>query len=214
MKKVSQIVREIISQSPFLDEAIREDVANTSKIARKIKKKVEGKLMFPVSEASILVALRRMPQTKKISKDSLIKISDITVRAGLVEYIFANPHDLLKIHQQILQKATSVKGDISLNITRGNYETLIVVSNRLEKEVDQIIHGQKILRKMKELSSVTIRLPEAKVTATGIYYPFLKKLAWEGVSIVEIFSIASELTLIFDEKDIDRAFSAIKSLSQ
>ncbi|MFA6422460.1 MAG: hypothetical protein WCV92_03620 [Candidatus Buchananbacteria bacterium] len=216
MKTISQIIREIINQSPFLEEAIREDIVNTSKVARKIRKKAEERLMVPISEASILMALRRMPQSNAVKnkRETLVKVSDIVVRSGLIEYIFNNSQNLTTTYQQIFKKIVSINIDSYFNIIRGNYETLVIINNKLEDYIDDLLKNQKTIRKIRRLSSITIRLPEAKITSTGIYYPFLQKIAWEGISIVEIFSVAHELTFIFEEKDIDRAFAIIKFLSQ
>ncbi|TSC55732.1 MAG: hypothetical protein G01um101418_753 [Parcubacteria group bacterium Gr01-1014_18] len=66
---------------------------------------------------------------------------------------------------------------------------------------------------MKDLSSITIKLPEETITTPGVYYPILKALAWEGINIIEIISIGTELSILFKSNDVDRAFSIIKSLT-
>jgi aspartokinase len=50
------------------------------------------------------------------------------------------------------------------------------------------------------------------VETPGVYYPILKALAWAGINFIEIISVSSELTIIFRDKDVDRAFSVIKGL--
>ncbi len=48
----------------------------------------------------------------------------------------------------------------------------------------------------------------------GIYYPFFQALAWYDMNIVQIIAGYAELGFIFDAKDIDRAFSIIKPLTE
>ena len=48
----------------------------------------------------------------------------------------------------------------------------------------------------------------------GVLYFILKILAWEGINITECVSTFTELTIILDNKDIDRAFSIIKNQTE
>ena len=214
MKKVSVVVKDIIDSSPFLIEAIHEDIANYSKIARKIKKDVEEKLMFPVTETSILLALKRMKSLNAKGQSTSVKVIDITVKSKLMEYIYVNPSEPLQIQQQIIKKANELEKGGYFNITRGNNETIVILSSGIEKEVDKILSKQKIIRKVKNLSSIIITSSRDSMISSGVYYPIFKKLAWEGISIIEVNSVASGLNFVFQESDVERAFSAIKSVSE
>ncbi len=66
--------------------------------------------------------------------------------------------------------------------------------------------------KLNNLSSITIALPKEAVKTPGIFYFFLKSLAWEGINVINIVATVTELTLILEEKDTNRAFSIIQSL--
>jgi aspartokinase len=46
----------------------------------------------------------------------------------------------------------------------------------------------------------------------GIYYFFLKSLAWEGVNIIEIISVEDEVTLVLEDKDAQNAYTILQSL--
>ncbi|NJK96693.1 MAG: aspartate kinase, partial [Bacteroidales bacterium] len=37
-----------------------------------------------------------------------------------------------------------------------------------------------------------------------------KQIAWEGISILEAVSTTNELSIILNDKDVDRAFSVLK----
>src|SRR5260221_13121154 len=97
-------------------------------------------------------------------------------------------------------------------ITEGISETGIIVSRDLEKEVKEILKGEDILTELSNLSALTIRMPKENVSTPGVYYFFLKSLAWEGVNIIEIISTPLEVTLILQANDIHRAFEILKSL--
>ena len=50
------------------------------------------------------------------------------------------------------------------------------------------------------------------LTTPGVYYLVLKALAWNGISVIEITSIGWELNMLFLNKEVDQAFSVIKTL--
>lgn len=63
-----------------------------------------------------------------------------------------------------------------------------------------------------KLSSVTIELPDNAIKTPGVLYFFVKSLAWEGINIVSVNTTEKEINLIFEKKDINRAFNIIQAL--
>ena len=215
MRTISQTVEEVIQSSPFLAEAISEGIANNAQIARRIRPDVEKRLYEEVSEAAIAMALHRM--SKKIpqnlySAKLIKKMNDLTVRSSLVEFVCANssalPHVL-----DVLSKSASKRKDTFLNFSRGLHESLIIVSKEFASEVAEALAKEKHTRRVENLSAITMRLPEESLAVPGMYYPILKVLANEGISFVEIMSVRTELSIIFDDADIDRAFSVLKRIT-
>lgn len=86
-------------------------------------------------------------------------------------------------------------------------------AERSRGDIETLLAKQKIVRIVKNLASITLHLPDASLFASGVYYPFVKVLAWRCTSFVEIISIANELSFIVEQNDIDAAFSAIKSVA-
>ena len=214
MITISQVVEGVIGHSPFLEEALSENVANISSVARRIRSQVEEKLLEEVSEEAIAMALRRMKKVKSATYGTrfLKKLNNITVRSNLVEFVFPNSEGLIKIHREILKKVEHKK-DVFLNISRGLFESIIVISSDFEKDTEQILKSQKKTSKIQGLSSITIQLPEETIITPGVYYPILKALAWNNLNIIEVISIGSELSMLFRSNDADRAFSTIKALT-
>jgi len=87
------------------------------------------------------------------------------------------------------------------------------VSKEFEDEVRSALKGQKLVSRLDNLSAITMRLPESSLSVPGMYYPILKVIAAEGISFVEVMSVRTEFSIIFDDKDVDRAFSAIKRIT-
>ncbi len=214
MRTISQVVEDIIQRSPFLAETIAEGVANNAQIARTIRPDVEKKLYEKVSEASIAMALHRLQKRlkKPVFGEKMLKhIHDITVRSNLVEILFDNS-DATELLEEIVRAARKRK-DTYVNFSRGLHESLLVVSTEFEAELAAVLKKQKNLRRKRGLSAVTIRLPEASLTMPGVYYPILKAIAWEGISFVEITSVDTELNILFEDKDVDRAFAVLKRIT-
>lgn len=215
MRTISQVVEEILGRSPFLMEAMAEGIANNAQIARKIKPQVEKRLYEEVSEAAIAMALHRMAkdiQRPQYGSKYLKKMSDITVRSNLVEFSFPNSADALEAIEAVSKKAYRLK-DAFFNLSRGVREVLLVVNAELAEDVSAaFVHTRTVVR-LDGLSAITMRLPEESLSVPGVYHPILKALAMEGISFVEVMSIRTEFSIIFENKDVDRAFSVIKRIT-
>ena len=201
-------------KSPFLVEVLTEGLANNASVARKIRPAVEKRLYQKVSDASIAMALHRMLdelQRPQFGSIFLKQLSDITVRSKVVEFIFPNAHDVLRVLEGLMSKLRSRK-DVFFNFSQGLYESVVVISQEFEKEtlVLSLKHKPK---KVSDLSVITLRLPEASLEVPGVYHPILKSLAQEGISFVEVMSVNTELSFLFKDKDVDRAFAVLKNLT-
>ena len=215
MRTISQVVEDVIQRSPFLMEAMQEGVANNASVARRIKPEVEKRLMEEVSEGAIAMALHRLAKDLKrpnFGERYLKYMGDITVRSNLVEFTCAAsahlPHLL-----DALSKTALKKPETFFNYSRGLHESLIVVSQEFQVEVETALKKEEEVRKVANLSAITLRLPQESLAVPGVYYPILKALAMEGISFVEVMSVRTELSILFEEKDVERAFAVIKRIT-
>ncbi len=216
MRTVSQVVEEVIGNSPFYAEALSEGIANSAEVARKIRPEIEKRLLEEVSEASIAMALHRLSQKTlrraPFATDFLKRMHDITVRSNLVEYVFPNSPDLSNIGALAFDTTKSKSGAF-VNFSRGLHESLLVINQEFDEEVAAALKGKERVRRIAGLSAITIRLPEETLDIPGIYHPILKALAWERISFVEVMSVNREFSILFHDKDVDKAFSVINRLT-
>lgn len=214
MRTVSHVVENIIRESPFFSEVIAEGVANNAKIARRIKPEVEKRLLEEVSEASISMALHRLSgelRQRSLGMEFLKHIDDITVRSNLVEFIFRNSADLSSAVESVFHASRKNPGAF-VNISRGLHDTLLIVNESFEASLAGVLKKEKYMRRA-GLSAITMRLPKQSLNVPGLYYPILKAIAWAGISFVEVMSVDTEFSIIFEDKDVDRAFSVIKKIT-
>ncbi len=212
MITVPEIVEKIIVGSPLLEEALYEGLINYSALARKIKPEVQKELMKNVQEGAILMAIRRL--SKKIRpKTDVKKIlqsnPDLIVRSNLIELVIANIDFSIENHKKLLALAEEQENTF-MTITEGVFETTIIASRELLTEIQAILPKRKIIKELLDLSSITIRLPKENIYTPGLYYFFLKSLAWEGINVVEVVSTYTEFTIILEDCEVDRAFSVLK----
>lgn len=218
MKATHVIVEEIIKKSPFLEEALAEGIINLSSLSRQIKAEIDEELKKDVQIGAIVMALKRLspkfdPNLKIKVKKVISKLGDITVRSKITYYTFKNSDSLIEKQAELLKKLQGKK-DIFFAFSQGVYETSIILSDSEHNDVDTIFKNEAIVQESKGLSSITIKLPSENSDVSGIYYFILKKIAWEGINILDIISTMHEFTIIVNDESIDRAFTILKNLNK
>ena len=216
MKTISSIVENVIHRKPFLQSALAEGIINLTSLSRQIRPEIEGVLGKEVREGAIVMALKRLSEhlefraTHKIVK-VLKDIGEITVRSSLVDYTFLTSESILEKQAELMREIHRTP-DVFYTSSRGVNEINIVTSDRLEPFIDDLFKLERLTQKVKNLASVTVRLPHENVTVPGIYYFIFQRLAWEGIVLHEVISTTNEFTIIVDDPEADRAFKVIKAL--
>lgn len=214
MITVPQAVKKIVERSRYLSEAMSKGLINLSSLSRYMKPELEEMLLKNVSDASIIMALKRLETEIKpqIKYKNVFKIPpEMIVRSNLIEVTLADSDYLPKKISEIFEIYASQQRYF-FAMTEGLAETTIIASYDLKEKIYESIKNEKIIAQFDNLSSITIRLPKESIPTPGIFYFFLKSLAWETINVVEIVSTHLELTIILEDKDTNRAFAVLKSL--
>lgn len=215
---IAQVVDEQISKSPFLEEALSENLINVSSLARKLKPDIEKQLGREIQSGAIVMAINRRPvqasfRISKTIREFMQRLGDIIVRSDLRDYTFENSSELNTCNRLLMDSIAGEK-EIFCTISQGVFETTLVVSNLLSGRIKDIYSKEKFISGKERLSSVTIRLPESNTEVSGIYYFLLKQLAWMGINICEVISTTNEVTLVVSEKDVHKAFALLMEMKQ
>ncbi|OCB77266.1 aspartate kinase [Flavobacterium crassostreae] len=216
MKTVSSIVENYIKTKPFLLNALSLGIINLTSLSRNIMSELESEFGKEVKQGAIVMALKRLTEeldfklNHKINK--VIKnIGEITVRSALTDYTFA-------VSESVLHKQAELISDINLlpdvfyTSSRGVNEINIVISNSVDKLIDKHFVNEKLIQKLENLASITVKLPKENIAVPGIYYFIFQRLAWEGIIINEVISTSNEFTILVSEEQVDVAFKVIKDL--
>jgi len=191
-------------------------LVNYSSLAKNIKPDVESLLNKKVNDGAIVMSLRRYVSVNKVQTTAKLekmvrKLGDIIVRSNLADYTFKNSDTLLKKQQKLIS-LLSTKKDLFYTFSQGVYETTFVLSDIVSKEIPDIFNEERLISYNYGLSSITIKLPAENIDQPGLYYYIFKRIAWEGINVLEVISTTNEFTIILKDKDVDRAFSVIKRL--
>jgi hypothetical protein len=215
---IAQAVDLYIRQSPFLEEALSEQLINISSLARRMQPEIERQVGRSIQSGAIVMAITRRPaeasfRVSKTIREFMSRLGDIIVRSDLRDYTFENSPTMNSCNRKLMDEIAGEK-DIFCTISQGVFETTLVVSNLLTVRIVEIYKKEKFLAGKEKLSSVTIRLPESNTEVSGIYYFLLKQLAWMSINICEVISTSNEVTLVVSEKDVHRAFAVMMEMKQ
>lgn len=165
--------------------------------------------MITVPEATKKIIMRSRYLSEAISKG-------IINNSSLARYIKPEIEEMLikKVsNSAIIMALNRMSSEIKPKYSSKNiFKTppqIIVRSTLEDKEMKDL---KPVSFKFKNLSSITISMPEDAIKTPGTLYFFVKSIAWEGINIVSVRSSIKEICLIFEKKDINRAFGIIQSL--
>jgi len=218
MITIAETVQTIIARSPFLEEALSDNLLNISSLARKILPDVEKRLKRPVKEGAIIMAINRLNLNyyDKINlglKDFVKNLGDFIVRSDLMDFTYRNSESLRKKQSLLLQQLQSLN-HIFYTFSQGINETTIIISDSMETLMDELFKHEIKVSKKENLSSITLNLPAENTEVAGFYYYILKNLAWEGINILEVISTTNEFTLIVQDREVNEAFNVLMGLKK
>lgn len=218
MTSIPTIVEEIIKKKPFLESALIDGLINLSSLARKIRPEVEKAAAREINDGAIIMALNRLvPRLELLSHIKFQKIieniGDIIVRSNLADLAFVNSKTLFACQAELLERIDGMK-EVFCTFSQGVGETTLVVSSSLVPLVEEIFKNETTISKMKNLSSITIKLPTDNNLYPGVYYYIFKELAWDNINITELISTTNEFTVVINDTDIHRAFSILMAVKK
>ncbi|MBK6948204.1 MAG: hypothetical protein IPH16_09230 [Haliscomenobacter sp.] len=147
MVKISAITAQLIHQSPFIAEALEEGLINVAALARKLQPEVSKIAGKPVQAGAIVMAIQRMQpgnlhQPGQSLRSFFRKVQDISVRSGVLDYTFQNSGTLAECQARLLAQIGQ-KPTVYYSVSRGIAETTLLVSQAVEREVDELLQRKK-----------------------------------------------------------------------
>ncbi len=213
MRTVAEVVEEIVGAAPFLEDGLALGILNLSALARRLRPRVEAALLKEVSDAAVMMALKRLAPrfTSKGAEVSrlLRRMGELTVRSSLVEFTFRNSDSILEPQKELLH-AIQRRSNTFITVTQGVFEVTVIASAVLADTIEKVFASEKKVSRLDDLSAINIRLPRETVHTPGVHYVILKQLAFADINVVEVVSTFTELTVVLSHQDVDRAFTVLK----
>jgi len=214
MVTVAHLVEKMIEQKPFLQESLNQGIINNAALAERLLPQVEKELKKRVKFSAVNMAIRRLGEKLKKSFVHTVKFdlnSDITIKSNLVEIIVYKTEELQNNIKKLYTIVNLNKGDF-MTITQGLHEVMIITNQKHEPKVLDVFLGSTVKKKIRNLASLTINIPEESVETMGFFYLVTRTLNWENINIIDIVSTFTEMTFIIKEKDTSRAFEVLSKL--
>ena len=216
MKTVSSIVENYIKTKPFLLSALSQGIINLTSLSRNMMVELESEFGKEVKQGAIVMALKRLSVDLDFRLNHKIvkvwkNLGEITVRSSLTDYAFAVSDSILNNQAELISEIHNYS-DVFYTSSRGVSETNIIISESVGHIVDKHFANEKLVQKLENLASITVKLPNDNVVIPGIYYFIFQRLAWEGIIINEVISTSNEFTILVSEEVVDVAFRVIKDL--
>ncbi len=213
MRRIADLVEEEVRATPFLEAALAQGIINHSALARRIKPRLERTLLRPVSDAAVMMALRRMaPRLARRTGSrprTPTRLGEITIRSGLVEITFHNSSTLRARQSRLLARLAHAP-DAFVTYTQGVSQAMLIVSAGLQRIVDEVFRAERRVATVRDLSAVVLRLAPAIVKTPGVYYGILKQLAWRDVNVIDVVSTYTEFTIVLHDSEVNAAFAALR----
>lgn len=207
-------VEKIISEKPFIQEGLSRGIINNAALASEMIPEIETLLKRKVKFSAVNMSIRRLSEKLEktfVKTAQFDKDSDITVKSNLVQVVIYKNEGIQEYIRKIYDVVDYKKGDF-LTITQGIYEVMIITNSKYEKKVIGLF-PQKIVKKvLRNLSGITVRMPEESFEMVGLFYQITRALAWENIVIVDFVSTFTEATMTFNEEDTSRAYETLKRL--
>lgn len=217
MNTIASVTKELLEENTYYADVLADGIANVSELARRLAPQIKERLWKEeVSQAAIVMALKRLEKTYSSSATHAVDLSelgDITVRSNLTLFTYENSIELISAQKRLLGFVAEAN-DRFLNISQGLLETSMVVSTEAIPIVEKELGNQKPVYREDGLACITLAIPHDSTFVPGYIYNIMRPIARANINIIDIVSVDKEITFIFYDDDIEEAFSVLKRLQK
>ena len=211
---ITQITERIVSENPFLQDALKKRLINYRALADEIKPDVEKENGKSVKTPALVMALRRY--SEKMHKPHLEKISfgrdsELDAKYKIVEFSLKKSRSVFRLMPKIFDIVRFEEGGV-LNFTNGSKDVSIITNEIYKDKILPILKGEKILEINDDLVAISFRYSREFRKIPGSLHAILHPLAWENVNIVELIETMTETILLVKKEDSSKALQVLQHL--
>ncbi len=210
MKKISEIVEEIIENDDLVKAVAARGILNNRAYARTIQDRVEEKAFKDVKLGSITTAVSRYFDDIELIKippqEDIKQISVHTQLAGLTY----ERSDELSIAISEIYKNLEMKLKTYITVTQGINEVTIIAEQEVINTFKEKLSKYSTIYDISDIVGITVKFGLKYMKIPNMFYALIRKLAFRNINIIEIVSTATELTFILDKKDTQLALDRLQ----
>ena len=208
MKKISEVIRDLVSKQPFLEEALSFWFLNLTAFAEYIQPYIEKEAKKTVSIHAIKMALSRMDIPQEITSWDYGGFQKISTRMGLsIMTIARSPKNISLITHLMLEKQK--RRDHFFTIIEWVHEIDIIFETKdadlLHEKIPQTLQ----ILIVSGLWLISCELSDKEISTPWLFYRVTKKLAFYDINIIQVLSTYHELGVIMAEGDIKRGVNVL-----
>lgn len=211
MMKTSEVVAGIVARSLEASIMLQKGCLNLSAYAKLIQQEVEIMTKKEVKLGSIVIALSRLGKTQKQQSGLLPtpNVIEVSARSGLMEIVYERTQRNLELFH-LVQKEIATSQATYFMATQGIAEiTLIAPEEKLPK-IQEFFRGITPKSTIRNLSGLTLRTTEEVIYTPNVFFSILYPFAMARINVLEIISTYTEITMIFEDKDLQEGFEILK----
>lgn len=209
MITISKRVEQIIERWPLIKQGLDLGLINLSSLARQLRPEIEAEIGERISEAAVLMALRRYQSraSSRATKAPESFLGDISLRSGLSDLTYTNTPTLSR---NVSKLADHINPQLYLTVSRGLLQTSVIVHDDALTEVERTLRNEHLESKVTKLTAITLHLKPGHDEVAGVLAHPLNLLAWRGIPVIELVSTFDELNIILYDTDTEEAFRVLK----
>ena len=204
----AKIVQQEVMMNPFLSEYLRRELINVASLARELLPIVSKENPKATIE-SIAVAIHRLPLKENGVSAQLKEIVShvqIEMRTDISLFCMHKSSKLPEMNQ-------FSSNDVSF-VNQGATEVTIIIDEKNE----HLIKGKPLLHR-RNLAIISLKDTLIKQSANyrvtpGFVSIFLSNISRAGINIEDIISSYSQVTIVIEEKYLDRVYKVCKDVKK
>ncbi|MBI5226674.1 hypothetical protein HY994_05590 [Candidatus Micrarchaeota archaeon] len=203
---VSKKVHAVLEEKPFLLEALAQDYANLSEVARQLQKQTGGTVVAVRAAikrySSSKISFQRAEEKKVLA---LLRQSTLTLstKVGMM-VVERTPLTEQKAAQVLIKARAWAKGPSGMSLA---------VDEEHWDELNRLFSPTEIIASYHDLVALTLVSPPGIVSSPGFVAILTSRLAREGVNLREFWSAYNDTVMLFDKDDALKAYTLLTGMT-
>lgn len=210
MLTIASRVESLIQRWPLLKQGLDLDLINLSALSRYIRPELEAEIGERVSDAAVMMALRRYQakaRPNKAAKQPVEFLGDMSLRSNLADLTYTNSPTL---SSRVARLSEHINPHVYLTVSRGLLQTSVIVQEDARQAVEDALAREYLETTVTNLTAITLHLKSGHDEVAGVLAYPLNLFAWRGIPVIELVSTFDELNIVLYDKDVEEAFRIIK----